>query len=444
MSFPFQESLSIADHLRAAGLAFFFAASAACVLGGSLVMLAAEFHGRESMDPRWDALARRCARLVRASAAWGVCPSGGALWLFAIARQPRMMEQLHAIFIVPALLGLSAFFLGFFFLNLYGASWGAGRREDPSHFTRGVLAASCFWLAAVPLASIRAFASRPGAWTAQPGLWSAFWNPTFLPTFAAWAAASLLAFGAVGWLYAAARRDGAWRAALTHRLGGWMAAASALGVPALLWWGARLPEEAAGGISLRLMIAAVALAAALGALGYFRGVRRPEGEQRPFAFAASALAFLLMAALGWILAEARGNFWIHGYMYRNGVIIEEAEAISRSGLWRFENPGRPPPEEERLGAFVFRAQCAACHGDWAEPADASGAPEFRARGEALRFLEEMRSGHPWYPLFAGAIEERYALASWLEKVIEKAGGTLAPPPSPGARETQKAKEKKSP
>ncbi len=441
MSLPFQEPLSLVDHLLAAGLALSFAAAAACVIGGSLFMLAAESYGRESMDPRWDALARRCAGLVRAAAAWGVCPAGGALWLLAMARQPRMMEQLHAIFIVPALLGLSVFFLGFCFLRLYGDSWAAGRREDPSHFTCGVLAASCFWLAALPLASIRAFASRPGAWTAQSGLWSAFWNPTFLPTFAAWAAASLLAFGALGWIYAAARRDGAWRAALTHRLGGWMAAASALGVPALLWWGARLPEEAAGGLSLRLMSAAVALAAALGALGYFRGVRRPEGEQRPFAFAACALAVLLMAALGWILEEARGSFWIHGHMYRNGVVIREAEAISRSGLWRFENPGRPPPEEERLGAFVFRAQCAACHGDWA---DASGAPGFRARGEALRFLEEMRSGHPWYPLFAGAPEERYALASRLETMIEKAGGTLAPAPSPGARETEKAKEKKSP
>ena len=468
MSFPFQESLALADHLLAACFAFLFAAAAACVAGGSVFMLAAEFHGRESMDPRWDALARRCARLARASAAWGACPSGAALWVLAMARQPRMMEQLHAIFIVPALLGLSAFFLGFCFLNLYLSSWGTGRGERPLHFSWGVLSALCFWCAAAALASIRAFSINTGAWTAQPGLWRAFWNPSFLPTLAAWAAVSALAFGALGWLYAATQKDVAWRAALVSRLGGWMAAASAAGVLALIWWGARLPEESAGGPSLRLMAAAGAAQAALGALGYFRGVRRPEGRQGALAGAACVLAVLLMTAFGWVLVEARGNFWIHRYMYRNGIIVEEAEALGRSGLWRFENPGRPLPDKERLGAFSFRVQCMACHEDWVKPADASRAPGFRLEGEALRFLESMGARHPWYPLFAGAPEERRAMASYLEGLIAKSGRALAPRPEAagglagasagepeapgaassappaGAREAEKSKAKESP
>ena len=139
-----------------------------------------------------------------------------------------------------------------------------------------------------------------------------------------------------------------------------------------------------------------------------------------------------MAAFGWAYVEAKGDFQIHRYMYRNGMIIEEAEDSNRTGLWNIVNLGEPVPAQAELGAFSFRAQCMACHADWVKPQDPARLPRFRLKGDALRFLGEMRSKHPPYPLLAGAPEERRALAAYLETLIAKSGRTLASRPEPPA------------
>ena len=430
MSFPFQEALTLADHLLAAGFSFFFALASACVCGGSVLTLVAKFHGSESMDPRWDELALRCAKTTRALAGWVACPLGLGLWVVTMAQRPRMMEQLHSIFITPALLGLLFFLSGFCFLGRYIALWGRGSHESRLHFVWGLLSVIGFWCAAAVLVSVCAFSIHTGGWVAEPGLSNAFWNPTFPSVFVAWAAISVSAFGAFGLLYAATRKDGPWRVALVHELGKWMVAGAVIGVLGWIWWGIRLPGGTNQQWVFWLMAVAVAAQAAMGGIAYRWGVRDPERRHRWHAGAASVLVVLLMVACGWVYVEAKGNFQIQQYMYRNGMIIEEAEISNRAGLWNFVNLGEPLLAQEELGAFSFRAQCMACHEDWVKSEDPSRTPRFRFEGDALRFLGEIGSKHPPYPLFAGTPEERRALAAYLEAMITKSGRTLASRPKP--------------
>lgn len=430
MPFPLQEALSFSDHLLAGGFAFLFAVAGACVCGGSVFALISKFRAWESMDPRWDGLALRCAKTTRVLAAWAVCPLGLGLWVVMMARHPRMMEQLHSIFIAPALLGLLLFGLSLCFSHQYIASWGRDRHESRPRFAWGLVSAIGFWCAAAVLVSACAFSAHTGAWAAQPGLWNAFWNPAFPAAFLTWAAVSISAFGAFGLLYALARKDSAWRVALVHELGKWVVAGAAAGVLGWIWWGISLPESPNQKLAFWLIAAAVAAQTALGGAAYRWGVRDPEMWRRWHAVAASALVALLMAACGWVYAEAKGDFLIHQYMYRNGIIIEEAEDSNQTGLWNIVNLGEPLPAREELGAFGFRAQCMACHADWVKSQEPARLPRFRFKGDALRFLGEMRLKHPPYPLSAGAPEERRALAAYLETLITKSGRTLASRPEP--------------
>lgn len=430
MSFPFQEALTLSDHLLAAGLSFFFALAGACVCGGSVFTLLARSRASDSMDPRWDELALRCAKTTRDLAGWVACPLGLGLWVVTMAQRPRMMEQLHSIFITPALLGLLLFLSGFCFLGRYIALWGRGSHESRLHFVWGLLSVIGFWCAAAVLVSVCAFSIHTGGWVAEPGLSNAFWNPTFPAVFVTWAAISVSAFGAFGLFYAATRKDGPWRVALVHELGKWMVAGAVIGVLGWIWWGIRLPGGTNQQWVFWLMAVAVAAQAAMGVIAYRWGVRDPERRHRWHAGAASVLVVLLMVACGWVYVEAKGNFQIHQYMYRNGMIIEEAEISNRAGLWNFVKLGEPLPAEEELGAFSFRAQCMACHEDWVKSQDPSRSPRFRFEGDALRFLGEIGSKHPPYPLFAGAPEERRALAAYLEAMIAKSGRTLASRPEP--------------
>ncbi len=380
------------------------------------------------MDPRWDDLALRCAKSTRALAAWAVCPLGLGLWVVMMAQRPRMMEQLHLIFLVPALLGLLFFALGLCFSGRYISTWGRGRHESRLDLAWGVLSAVGFWCAAAVLVSVCAFSAHTGAWAAKPTLWNAFWNPAFPAVFLTWAGVSISAFGAFGLLYAASRDDSAWRVALVHEIGKWMVAGAIVGVLGWVWWGIRLTENINQNLVIGLVAAAVAAQAVLGSIAYRWGVRDPERRHRRHAGAASLLVVLLLATNGWIYVEAKGNFQIHQYMYRNGMIIEEAEDANRTGLWNFVNLGEPRPAQGELGAFSFRAQCMACHADWVKSQDPDRTPGFRFEGDALRFLGEMRTKHPPYPLLAGLPEERHALAAYLEELITKSGGNLASRP----------------
>ncbi len=294
----------------------------------------------------------------------------------------------------------------------------------------GILSAVGFWSAAAVLVSVCAFSAHTGAWAAKPTLWNAFWNPAFPAVFLTWAAVSILTFGAFGLLYAASRKDSAWRVALVHELGKWMVAGAVTGVLGWIWWGVSLPESENRNLVIGLVAAALAAQAVLGSIAYRWGVRDPEKRHRRHAYAASLLVVFLLATSGWVYVEAKGNFQIHQYMYRNGMIIEEAEDANRTGLWNSVNLGEPLPEQGELGAFSFRAQCMACHADWVKPRDPARAPGFKFEGDALRFLGEMRTKHPPYPHLAGAPEERSALAVYLETLIAKSGRTLASRPGP--------------
>lgn len=430
MPFPFQEALSFSDHLLAGGVAYLFVLMGACVCGGSVISLLAKSRASESIDPRWDDLALRCAKTTRALAAWAVCPLGLGLWVVMMAQRPRMMEQLHLIFLVPALLGLLLFGLGLCISGRYISTWERGRHESRLHMAWGILSAVGFWSAAAVLVSVCAFSAHTGAWAAKPTLWNAFWNPAFPAVFLTWAAVSILTFGAFGLLYAASRKDSAWRVALVHELGKWMVAGAVTGVLGWIWWGVSLPESENRNLVIGLVATAVAAQAVLGSIGFRWGVRDPEKRHRRHACAASLLVVFLLATSGWVYVEAKGNFQIHQYMYRNGMIIEEAEDANRTGLWNSVNLGEPLPAQGELGAFSFRAQCMACHADWVKPRDPARAPGFKFEGDALRFLGEMRTKHPPYPHLVGAPEERSALAAYLETLIAKSGRTLASRPEP--------------
>ncbi len=419
-----QEPISLAHQLAAAGLGLLFAAVLSCVLGGVLFVLIAAFQSRQSMDPRWSDLSMRCVRFTRA-AAWASPLFGLAFWVVVMTAYPRMMEQLHSIFLAPALLGLAGFALGFCFLVRYESCLRARGVGVRFPFTWGILAALGFWGAAAVLVSLCAFSADAGAWPAQPSLVRALWNPTFPATLVTWGAVSVSVFGAFGLAYAGAQRDRAWRVVLVEAWARWQVAASAVGVLGWMWWGVSLP----GGANRTLVVwLAVGISAkvALGVLAWWWGLRSPAGSQRLSGCVVSVLAVFLVVACGWVLVEARGNFQIRGYVYRNGLTIEEVESARISGLWRLAHPDRPLPGEEEIGAFSFRAQCMTCHADWV----GGRTPGFGVRGEAAAFIERMGEAHPAYPLFAGTSEERHALANYIEGLIARSGRALAPPPAP--------------
>ena len=101
-------------------------------------------------------------KTTRDLAAWAVSPLGLGLWVVMMAQRPRMMEQLHSIFLGPALVGLLLFGLGLCFSQKHIASWGRSRHESRHHLTWGLVSATGFgvrrpfWFRPAPFRRTRA------------------------------------------------------------------------------------------------------------------------------------------------------------------------------------------------------------------------------------------------------------------------------------------------
>ena len=294
----------------------------------------------------------------------------------------------------PPLLVLLLFGLGLCISGRYISIWERGRHESRLHLAWGVLSASAFECAG-RLVSVCFFSAHTGAWAAKPTLWNAFWNPAFPAVFLTWAAVSILTFGAFGLLYAASRKDSAWRVALVHELGKWMVAGAVTGVLGWIWWGVSLPESENRNLVIGLVATAVAAQAVLGP-PHSDGASGPEKRQRRHACAASCCRF--PAGDKWVVyVEAREISRSTSICIERNLIMRSGDA--NQGFVEFRHLGEPPGAGgTRRIQFPCACRPAMRIGEAAGPPG----PGVKFEGDALRFLGEMRTKHPPYPHWRAA------------------------------------------
>jgi hypothetical protein len=242
--------------------------------------------------------------------------------------------------------------------------------------------------------------------------------------------------GVFAWVVAAWLRDVDGRRGLVRILSGWALGGVVLTALGFLWWQANIPAEAwallfPGGALLRATFflgagALVVLTLVVAGIGYLL----PRGFGVAAALLAVLLAGTVFGSYERMREGARKPFVITGYMYSNGIRVDETERLNRQGFLtkaRWASLG-VTPGPLAMGEAVFRGQCQMCHSltgylairRYVEGQDAEG---------LTALLEALRGGRPGMPPIVGTEEEITGLAAYLAAVA--AGPAPAPAGSTG-------------
>jgi hypothetical protein len=117
----------------------------------------------------------------------------------------------------------------------------------------------------------------------------------------------------------------------------------------------------------------------------------------------------------------RKPYLISGYMYANGIRLDEVDRLNREGILPnapYARVSRVQPDNHLLaGHEVYKLECSACH-------TLGGMNDLRAKtagksAEALDgFIAHQHEIHPFMPPFVGTPEERKALAEYLSSLSQ--------------------------
>lgn len=408
-------------------VAIFHVIIAHFAIGGGLLMVATEQLAARRGDALWLAFVRKHALfLVLLSAVLGAL-SGVGIWFTIGLVHPAATAALIHTFVWGWAIEWVFFVVELAAALLYVGTWDRVSRR--THLAIGWIYFVAAYLSLVIINGIVTFMLTPGRWIETRAFWDGFFNPTYWPSLVLRTGIALMLAGAYGWLVATRLPGNGGRERLIRYLAAWGAAGVAVAWLGFTWWAANIPPEAvqlifpADGLLRSTYIGGLAALGLLAVLLVAVGFLAP----RAFGVTAAILAVLLtgtyFGAYERVREGARKPYVIHGYMYSNGIRVDEVERLNRDGILskaRWAGVG-VAPGPTALGQQVFRAQCQMCHsldGYLAiRPLVAGQDPE----GLGL-FLEALRAGRPGMPPIVGTAKEIEALAAYLASLGEAAGG----------------------
>jgi len=269
----------------------------------------------------------------------------------------------------------------------------------------------------------------PGRWIVTHAFWDGFFNPTYWPSLLLRTGIALMLASACSWLVATRHSPDGERAGLVRYLAAWGAAGVAVTWAGFACWAENIPGEAralifpANGLLRPTYVAGLIALSLMAALLVCVGFLAP----RVFGVTAGILAVLFagtyFGAYERVREGARKPFVIHGYMYSNGVRVDEVDRLNREGIltkarWAGAGILAGPT---MLGQRVFRAQCQMCHSLNGYLAIRPLVAGQDAEGLAA-FLEALRAGRPGMPPIVGTEQEIEGLAAYLASLSEATVG----------------------
>lgn len=399
-------------------VAIFHVVIAHFAIGGGLLTVVTEQLGARRDDPLWLAFARRHAVFfVLLSSVLGAL-SGVGIWFTIGLVHPAATAALIHTFVWGWAIEWVLFIVEMAAALLYVGTWDRVTRR--THLAIGWIYFAAAYLSLVVINGIVTFMLTPGQWIATRSFWDGFFNPTYWPSLVLRTGVALMLAGAYGWLVAGRLpKDGA-RAALVRYLAAWGMGGVAIAWAGFTWWAGNIPAEGRQLIFPEEGLLRATYLAGLAALGMFVVLLVAVGYLAPRAFGittgilAVVLSGAYFGAYERVREGARKPYVIHGYMYSNGIRVDEVDRLNREGILRkarWAGAG-VPAGPTAMGQHVFRAQCHMCHS-----LDGYLAIRPLVAGQDAEglhaLLDALRAGRPGMPPIVGTAEEIQALAAYL-------------------------------
>jgi cytochrome bd ubiquinol oxidase subunit I len=420
-------------------------------VGGGIAMAVVETLSLRRRDPALRALARRSSTmLILISTVFGAI-SGVAIWFSIGLVAPAATSALIHNFAWGWAIEWTFFILEVATALAWAATW--DRVRPRTHLLFIWLYAFAAFMSLVVIQGILAFMLTPGRWLETHRFWDGLLNPSYVPGLVLRTGICLLLAG--GYLVLAAQRekDTTARGRLVRLLAWFQVAGAVLAWVSFPWWQRMalpggLETVFAGaattlhGMQGTVSLARIGLAVASG-LSLFALVL-PRWHRWPTAVVTLLAAFTFFGAYERVREGARKPFVIHGWMFSNGIRVDQVPVLNERGVLTSSGWASRAAAVGNLeaGEQIFRIQCSACHTrngynsirtrlGAADPERIAGLISLmRADAETwaaavtagARTVERDRLTYPYMPPLVGTEEDAAALAEYL---LHAAGGGMA-------------------
>jgi mono/diheme cytochrome c family protein len=424
-------------------------------IGVVTMIVLAEYIGYRDNELNWENFAKSAMKSTVIIITSVGAITGIGIWFTTSGVVPAAIGSMLRIFFWPWFIEWIVFALEVVVILILYFTWDNWKYEKKKYHIRlgfAYVALAC--ISAFLITGILGFMLTPDGWPSNRSLWSAFFNPTFIPQLA-WRISISFAMGTlfiIFFLLFFSKSTRQFRKAALNYY------AKNLVIPLILmpfcawWWYYMVPEgfKTHAKPSMLLWI----IVKDKGLLGIFNEI-----------FWISLIvniiivfSIVISARKGWVtiskliivpviiivlffVAEfervrefVRGPYLMPGYMYANTVLLTEHELFDKEGLLKnsyWFDKMAPQQTLEQKGAFLFATNCGTCHtiGGRNDIVD-----RFKGRSEPgiyviLGRTEEMV---PWMPPFAGTDEERKITAHFLKNLVDSKYSLYMParyPPS---------------
>lgn len=282
------------------------------------------------------------------------------------------------------------------------------------------------WGSLAIINGIITFMLTPGGWLTDGNIWKGFFNPTYFPSLMFRTLISLLMAGLFAFITASRLSDADLKRRVLRIASLWSLGALVVMVPVGLWYYLSLPEGVGAHLAgswraVENSRTLLVLTSGLLALGVvisplLRRDRMRLGES----VVLLALGAVLFGSFEWFREAARKPYVVWGYLYSNGLKVDEVRQLRQASLNLTPHWIRPSPEHR--GEDLYRAFCASCHSLTGYNPLAS---RVGMKGWSVDELSELvlRTEHfrGAMPPFLGSREDAQEIAQYLVNEAQKRG-----------------------
>jgi mono/diheme cytochrome c family protein len=410
-----------------------------------------EWRGIKTGEQAWDDLARRVVFIAFIITTTLGAITGVGIWLTTSLVAPFAIGSLLRVFFWGWFVEWLVFITEVGLIMAYYLTWKrfVGPRLKNLHLGLGVLLGAFSWITMALIVAILGFMMSSGTWTEDRSLWSAIFNPLYVPQLAFRTPYAMFTAGLFVWfcIFFVTKPDDAIRPRAIRLVAIWTLAWLPFAVLGAMWYWRSVPEAMQANANVALLTQAyshwqgkfvkiigctVAVVAAMALVGAIK----PRALPRWALLVPFVLAIWLLGHFERVREFIRKPYVIADYMYANGVRVAALPVYQRDGILPYATYAKvkqaTPANALVAGHEVFMLTCSRCHttnglnGVLGKLETMYGRDPWDA--EALTgFIQGMHLTRTYMPPFPGNEAEASALATYLKSLQRPAPATPAAP-----------------
>lgn len=400
-----------------------------------------EWRGKKQNNQELDQFAKRITFVVFLITTSLGALTGVGIWLSTSLVAPFAIGSLIRVFFWGWFAEWLVFITEVILILIYYMTWDRWKegRAKSWHIGVGVTLSVMSWATMAIIVAILGFMMSIGAWEEGSSLLTAVFNPIYLPQLAFRTTLALATAGLFTWFLIGLipKSQQALRLQMTRFVSGWTLFWLPFWGLASWWYMSVVPEAMKGLIPLGMMTQKfitwqqALLWASVGVISFIAivaatGLFKPKWVPRVALLVPFFLGIALLGHFERVREFIRKPYVIAGFMYSNGVRVDEVEFYRQNGILPYSTYSSVTKVtgDNKLvaGKDLFVISCSRCHttagmnGIDAKLTKLYG--EQWDQAQMTAFVRGMHLSHPYMPPFPGTEQEAEALVAYLVDLHE--------------------------